>query len=88
MKEDKKEERKIEKDLFFIAVLTTVAVAVWIALDVHQALTKTEIPPIVKKQTEPLDPKLDVSILDQLEEKKTYDFSATETLTPPNTEQP
>lgn len=84
-------EKKIGKDLFIISVITTITIAVWIAIDVYRVLNKSEVPPAARKQIEPLDPKLDTDVLDQLEQRGFYDFSATETmetLTPPSADQP
>lgn len=64
-----------DKDLLVLSILTVIAVAVWIAIDVYQALHKSEVAAVLKKQTEPLNPKIDISVLDELEKQTFYDWS-------------
>lgn len=64
----------IGKDLLILSILTTISVAVWIAVDIYKALYKSDIPQVLKIQMEPLNPKLDTIILEQLESRKFFDL--------------
>lgn len=67
--------QSISKDILILSVLTTIAVTIWIALDVYWAMQKSETPQVIKKQLEPLNPKLDTSILENLEKKDFFELS-------------
>jgi len=67
-------EKKITKDLLVISILSVVVVALWIAIDIFYALSRSKISPEVKRQTEPLNPKIDTEVLDDLEQKIFYEF--------------
>lgn len=73
----------IGKDLLIISILTTISVAVWIAVDIYGALHKSDIPQVLKKQIEPLNPKLDTLILEQLESREFFDLKE-ESMSPPS----
>lgn len=62
------------KDLFLISILTVVTVAVWIAVDVYLVLKKDEPEKISQELLAPLNPKLDISILDELDKKNYYNL--------------
>lgn len=64
----------INKDLFIISIITTIAVTFWLVLDLYRNFQKSEVTQVVKKQTEILNPKLDTSILDELEKKQSYEL--------------
>lgn len=69
-----KKQKGIGKDLLTVSIITTVAVGVWIALDVYWTMQKTEIPKVLAEQLEPLNPKLDLPVLDQLERESFFDI--------------
>lgn len=64
----------ISKDLFIISIITTIAVTFWLVLDLYRNFQKSEVTQVVKKQTETLNPKLDTSVLDELEKKQSYEL--------------
>lgn len=76
-------EKGISKDFLILSVLTVISVTVWIILDVYHALNKSEIPQVLKQQTEPINPKLDLTILDELEKLTYYDWSEYQALPTP-----
>ncbi len=60
---------KINQDLFIISFLTLIAVAAWVASDAyHHFITKQAIT-IPENLLIPLNPKIDMEIINQLEEK-------------------
>jgi len=73
--------QSISKDFLILSILSTIVVAVWIAIDVFLALNKSEIPSVLKKQTEPLNPKIETSVLDELEKQNYHDWSEYQTPT-------
>lgn len=79
----------VSKDLFIISIITVVTVTVWLVLDIYLTYQKNETPQLVKKQMETLDPKLETSVLDDLEKKQSFELIG-ESLTSlsPNTESP
>lgn len=66
--------QSVDRDFLILAILSIIAVAVWIAADIYQALNKSEIPKVLQKQTEPLNPKIETSILEELEKQNYYDW--------------
>lgn len=63
---------QLGKDALILAILTLITVITWIAFDVYRILAKTEIPRILQKQTAPLDPKIPVTTLEELEERISF----------------
>ncbi len=63
--------RKIQKDVLVLSILTFLAIISWIAFDVYRALTKTEIPKVLKQQIAPLDPSIDSDLLIKLKSRET-----------------
>lgn len=49
-----------------IGVLTLITGFLWIAFDVYHSYTENKITPDVQRQIEPLNPKLQTAVLDQL----------------------
>jgi len=68
----------IGKDVFLASVVTTITVVVWVMIDLFLTYKQTDISPVLKKQMEVLNPKLDVTVLDDLEEKTAFEFANTE----------
>lgn len=54
------------KNILHILILTTITVCLWIGLDIYRALTKKETPEILEKHARPLDPKIDLDIVESL----------------------
>ena len=65
----------IGKDFFILSVLTVITITVWIVIDVYQSLNKSETPSVSDKQLAPLNQKLEISILDDLEKRDFYDLN-------------
>lgn len=63
---------KLGKDALFLSILTLITVLVWMAFDIYRALTKTEVPQIIKEQLAPLNPELSFLTLDSLENRVSY----------------
>ncbi len=61
--------KKINRDLISLAVSTLLTVAVWIGFDVYRALTRYTLPEILDQQMQPLDPKLNQEVINQLKER-------------------
>ena len=66
----------LNKDILILSIITTVTVAVWTALGIYEASfpSKTVVSQIIKNQTEPLDPKLDLSVIDGLENRDFFEL--------------
>ena len=75
--------QSVNKDILIFSILTTITVTVWIALDVYWAMQKSETPQIIKKQLEPLNPKLDTSALENLGKKDFFALSEEGVITTP-----
>lgn len=78
--------QSIDKDILIFSILTTITVTVWIVLDVYWAMQKTEIPQTIKNHLEPLNPKLDTSVLQNLENKDFFELSEGDVTTAFSTE--
>lgn len=63
----------LARDLFLVAILTVMTVFLWIGLDTYRALNKKEVPKILQKQIEPLNPELDQQTLKNLSDLPFYD---------------
>jgi len=63
---------QLGKDALILAILTLITVITWIAFDVYRILAKTEIPRILQKQIAPLDSKIPVTTLEELEERISF----------------
>lgn len=64
--------KKRAQRIVWLAVLTLVTSLVWIALNSYRQLTEKEKAATVEKFTDSLDPKLDVTVLSEIETKKEY----------------
>jgi arsenate reductase-like glutaredoxin family protein len=62
---------QLGKDALILSILTLITVLTWIGFELYQALTKTEIPKVLQKQTTPLNPKLDEKVIENLKSRKT-----------------
>lgn len=67
----------ISRDLFIASIVTTVTVIVWAMIDLFLTFKQASVSPVLKKQMETLNPKLDLTILDDLEKKSGFGFSNT-----------
>jgi len=60
---------KINRDLFYVSILTLLTVLTWIAFDVYQALTQYTLPKVLQEQMRPLTPKINQAKIKKLEER-------------------
>lgn len=60
---------KISKDLLMLSILTLIAVSTWIILDTYRIIKGNALPTIVQNQLEPINPKIDQQILENLSQK-------------------
>lgn len=59
--------KALNKDIILVLVTTLVTALVWVGLEVYRAYTKVEMPVGVERHLTPLDPQLDLTVLDELE---------------------
>lgn len=59
----------IEKDVILLLVTTLITVAVWVGVDVYRAFTFHAIPTDIAQLLTPINPSLQTSVLDNLEQK-------------------
>jgi hypothetical protein len=64
----------VSRDLFIISIITVVTVTVWLVLDIYLTYQKKETPQLIKKQMETLNPKLETSVLQELEKKQALEL--------------
>ena len=62
-----RQKNKISRDVLVISVLSLLTILVWIGMDVHRKLTQKEATEVLEEQLLPLDPKIDVEIINVLE---------------------
>lgn len=72
---------KLSRDILILSILTVITVFTWIGLEVYRALTKTEIPTVLKRQIEPLNPVIKKDIFEDLKSRSF--FSVEELVIPP-----
>lgn len=65
----------IKKDLFAVSVITIITITVWLVLDIFLTFQKKAVPAVLQKQMEPLNPKLNMEVLEELEKKEYFDFT-------------
>ena len=73
----------LSRDLLILSILTVITVFTWIGFEVYRALTKTEIPVVLQRQIEPLNPVIQREVIENLKSRK-Y-FSTEELVAPPVT---
>ncbi len=59
----------IDRDLIILLTTTLITLATWVGFEVYRAYTKVTIPNGLEKYLEPLDPNLNTSVLDKLEQR-------------------
>lgn len=64
------------KDLLITSIVTTVTVIVWVMIDLFLTFKPADVSSVLKKQMEPINPKLDTTTLDNLEKKSGFEFSS------------
>ncbi len=66
-----KQERTINKKILPVLIISGVTLLIWIAIEVRAVIQKPVIPKVLEEQLTPLDPKIDLTIVDELKERKT-----------------
>lgn len=61
---------KFSRDWLILAILTVLTVFTWIGFDVYWALTRPTPPKVPADQLLPLDPKLEIKVLENLSQKE------------------
>ena len=56
----------MSKDIIVILGLAIVVVAGWISVDVYKAVTETRAPVVTEKTLQPIDPELDLDVINDL----------------------
>lgn len=62
----------IAKDWLIVAILTIIMTVAWIASSVYQTLVRSTVPELVKAQTLPFQPQLDEKIIDELQNRTSF----------------
>lgn len=62
--------RNLNRDLLKLAILTLITVMTWAGFDIYRAFHQVEIPQVLKRQIQPLNPQLDKKILEDLQERE------------------
>lgn len=78
---------QLGKDALILSILTLITVLTWIGFDVYRALTKTEIPKVLKRQIAPLNPKLPTTTLEGLQQRVTFTQEELRQVPPPPPEE-
>jgi hypothetical protein len=61
-----------KQTLLRILVFTLVTVVIWVALTIFRSQQKTGISPELQKLAEPLNPNIDIQVIERIEQKKAY----------------
>ncbi|OGC93057.1 hypothetical protein A3D85_03100 [Candidatus Amesbacteria bacterium RIFCSPHIGHO2_02_FULL_47_9] len=62
--------KKTERELIFLITSTLITVVVWVGLEVYRVYTKSLPPDGIDSYLSPLEPDLNVEVLDRLEKKQ------------------
>jgi len=60
----------MSKDIILILGLALAVVAGWISADVYKAVTETEAPVVTQEMLTPLNPELDLEVLEDLKSRR------------------
>lgn len=69
---NKKPKFKLGKDALILSIMTLLTVITWIFFEVYRTLHKQASTQITKKQMEPLDPKINTTIIQALKENLSF----------------
>lgn len=61
--------QKLNRDLLNLSIMTLITVLTWAGFDVYRAFHQTEIPQVLERQIQPLDPQLEKEVLANLKER-------------------
>ena len=59
----------IDHDLIIVLISTLITLTTWVGFEVYRAYTQVQIPEILQKHLQPLDPTLNTQVLEQLNQK-------------------
>jgi hypothetical protein len=63
---------RLSRDILIILILTVITIFLWIGLEVVHILQNKDVPKVLQEQLEPLDPKIDTEVLNNLSAKNNY----------------
>lgn len=78
---------QLGKDALTLAILTLITVLTWIGFDLYRTLTKTEIPRVLQQQIAPLNPKVEVTTLEGLQQRTSFTQEELNQVTVPTPEE-
>ncbi len=76
---------KLSQELLTLAVLTVITVFTWIGLEVFRTLSHADPVKIPQDQLEPLEPNLDLKVIENLSQKETVAIEELNLTSPPLT---
>jgi len=62
--------KNYSQDVLLLAILSLTVTFLWVYLSIYRVLGKSEKPVLTSKQNQPLEPKLDESIFEELKKRK------------------
>lgn len=62
--------QKTDRQLIILLAMTLTTLASWVGFEVYRAYTEVPVPEVLQRHLQPLDPRLDTSTLDQLEQRQ------------------
>ncbi|HUW21271.1 MAG TPA: hypothetical protein VMW41_01250 [Candidatus Bathyarchaeia archaeon] len=62
--------KRISQETLNLAIITLITVLVWAGFDIYRAYTETKVKLDVRQQLNPLNPKLDIEVIDLLSGKR------------------
>jgi hypothetical protein len=62
--------KRIDKDIVILLISTLITIATWVGLEVYRAYVRVSVTAEVEKHLQPIDPTIDVRVLEKLENIK------------------
>lgn len=62
----------MSRDIVVILGLALLVVAGWISVDIYKAVTRTEAPAVTQEMLRPVNPQLDLEVLQDLKERQSH----------------
>lgn len=62
-------EKKLQRDLFRLSIITLITTVIWIAMTTYKAFSKSTIKPEVKKQLLLLTPTIELDTIDSIKKR-------------------
>ncbi len=60
---------KFGKDALVLSIITLLTVLCWVGFEVYRAYTQTTIPQVIRELARPLDPNIDIALIEDIAEK-------------------